>query len=238
MKGGSNLNNLIAVSGVKGSGKDSVSSMLQYCLSVHKMFRQYFFYKYFRKLISPKYQKLAFADPIKRILSILLNVPVSKFNNRHFKEDCVVNISTLEFTLSAFTDDANKLSDSKFNRMIKSLDPELVQSNLTIRQLMQYFGTEICQKYFGRNVWINCTLRHANKPTIISDLRFKAEFEAVKNKNGIIIYVNRPNYTFGEHASEKEMKELLENNKYDFIIDNNSTVKDLFNEIKSICNDF
>lgn len=229
--------NLIAISGVRGAGKDSVTSMLQYCLSVPKIFRQYWIYKHFRKWISPKYKRLAFADPLKKMLAILLNIPASKFNDRHFKEDCVVNIPTLDFTLSAFTEDTNRLSDSKFNRMVKSLDPELIESNLTIRQLMQYFGTEICQKYFGRNVWINATLKHSNGPTIISDLRFKAEYEAIKKHNGFIIYVSRPGYWFGQHASEREMEELLNANQYDYVINNNGSVEDLFNKVKYLCND-
>jgi len=86
MKEQSNLNKkLIAVSGVKGSGKDSVSSMLQYCLSVPKMFRQYFFYKSFKKWIKPKYKKIAFADPLKKMLSNLLNISLDKFYDRNFK---------------------------------------------------------------------------------------------------------------------------------------------------------
>ena len=229
--------NLIAISGVKCAGKDSVTSMLQYCLSVPKIFRQYWIYKYFRKWISHKYKRLAFADPLKKMLAILLNVPVSKFNNRHFKEDCVVNIPTLDSTLSDFTESNDKLSDPKFNRMVKSLDPELIQSNLTIRQLMQYFGTNVMHTYLGRNVWINSTLKHANGPTIISDLRFKAEYEAIKKHNGFVIYVDRPGYWFGQHASEMEMEELLNKNQYDYVINNNGSVEDLFNKVKNLCND-
>ena len=33
---------------------------------------------------------------------------------------------------------------------------------------------------------------------------------------------------------EREMKELLENDKYDFIIDNNGSIEDLFNQVKNI----
>ena len=36
---------------------------------------------------------------------------------------------------------------------------------------------------------------------------------------------------------EREMKELLENNKYDFIIDNNGSMEDLFNQVKNLIND-
>lgn len=116
------------------------------------MLRQYWIYKNFRKWISPKYKRLAFADPLKRMLATLLNVPVSKFNNRHFKEDCVINIPTLDYSLSAFNEESDILSDSKFNKLVKNLDPSLTQSNLTVRQLMQYFGTNVMHTFFGRNV--------------------------------------------------------------------------------------
>lgn len=233
------LNNLIAVSGVKGSGKDSVSSMLQYCLSVPKAFRQYWFYEHFRKWIKPKYKRLAFADPLKKMLSDLLNIPLKNFYNRSFKEDYIINVSTLNIPQMRVIDgcldlNLNKLSDSKFNKMVKQLDPELLNSNLSLRQLLQYFGTEIMQKYFGKRVWINSTLQHRSNYTIISDLRFIEEYNAIKENNGLVIYVNRPGYEFGQHASEKEMKELLENNKYDFVIDNNGSVEDLFKQVKIV----
>lgn len=230
MKEQSNLNKrLIAVSGVKGSGKDSVSSMLQYCLSVPKMFRQYFFYKNFRKWIKPKYKRIAFADPLKKMLSDLLNISLDKFYIREFKEGCVINVSTLEGSWLG-----EKLSDSKFNKLVKQLDPSLTEANLSLRQLLQYFGTEIMQKYFGKRVWINSTMQNRSEYTIISDLRFIEEYNAVKEKKGIVIYINRPNYEFGQHASEREMKELLENDKYDFIIDNNGSMEDLFNQVKEL----
>ena len=228
------MSKLVAVSGVKGSGKDSVSNMIQYCLSVPKFLRQYWIYRYFRKVFPKKYKKLAFADPLKKMLAVLLNISVDKFNDRNFKEHYVVDIATLQYALDSYMD---KMSDSKFNKLVKLLDPSLTKSNLTIRQLMQYFGTQVMQNYFGRRVWINSTLKHASEYTIITDLRFKAEYEAIKNVNGIIIYVNRPNCEFGQHASEREMEELLLDNKYDYVINNNGTMNDLFNSVKKICND-
>lgn len=230
MKEPLNSNKLIAVSGVKGSGKDLVSDMLQYCLSVPKAFRQYFFYKHFNKLIKPKYKKLAFADPLKKMLSDLLNIKLEHFYNRTFKESCIINVSTLQNSR-----ETEKLSDSRFNKLVKQLDPSLTEANLSLRQLLQYFGTEIMQKYFGKRIWINSTLANRSKYTIISDLRFIEEYNAIKENGGLVIYINRPNYEFGQHASEREMKELLENNKFDFIINNDSSVEDLFNQVKKYC---
>jgi hypothetical protein len=45
MKGELTLNNIIAISGVKDSGKDTAAEMLQYCLSVPKILRQYCLFK-------------------------------------------------------------------------------------------------------------------------------------------------------------------------------------------------
>ena len=227
-------NNLIAISGVKGSGKDTCSDMLQYCLSVPKIFRQYWIYKHFKKLFPKRYKNIAFADPLKGMLSILLNIPLENFNNRSFKEDCIINIPTLDYSIPTSSKCYEQLSDSKFNRLAKNLDPILSQSNLTVRQLMQYFGTQIMREFFGENIWINSTLKHASKNTIITDLRFKSEYNAVKSKNGIVLFIVRPGFTFGQHASEREMEDLLTSNRYDYIIYNNGSLKDLFNKLKHI----
>lgn len=36
------------------------------------------------------------------------------------------------------------------------------------------------------------------------------------------------------HASEKELEELYQNKKYDILLENNGTLKELFNKCKSI----
>lgn len=224
-------NNLIAISGLKGSGKDCAAEIFQYCLSVPKIFRQYWLYKLIGKIIPKKWKILAFADPLKKMLSVLLNIPVNKFNDRAFKEEFCVNLNTLEGSLT-YWNDPGLLSDSKFTKMAKNLDPEILQYKLTIRQLMQYYGSEIMHTFFGKNVWINATLRNLSKFTIISDCRFKAEATTIKQYGGYIIYINRPNCTFGHHQSEREIQNMLKNNIYDIIIDNDGTLKDLFNKVK------
>jgi len=236
MKDELHYHKLFAISGVRGSGKDTTASMLQYCLSVPKIFRQYWLYKLFRKLIIPKYKIIAFASPLKEMLSVLLNIPVKRFNDRDFKENYAINLSTLDVFKIDEHPNCYVLSDSKFNKLLKT--ETLENYNITIRQLMQYFGTNVSQKYFGRRIWINSVLKRANDNIIISDLRFIEEFNAVKDLNGTVFFINRPDYEFGQHASEKEMQSLLEDEKYDAIIRNNGTLKDLFNKVKHLleCN--
>lgn len=230
-------NKLIAISGIKGSGKSETAEMLQYCLSVPKFLRQYWIYKKFHKIFPKKWKLLAFADPLKEMLASLLNIPVERFNDRAFKEDTCIDLNTLEYSLSAFTKDKHLLSDSKFTKFAKELNPEILSYDLTIRQLMQYFGTNCMRKFFGERVWINSTLRNAKENTIISDCRFINEANAIKSRNGIIIYVNRIGTTFGHHQSEKEMFEMWKKGFYDYQLDNNGTLEELFNKIKDLCDE-
>ena len=229
-------NKLISFSGPKGCGKSICAEMLQYCLSVPKIFRQYWIYEYFNKFFPKKWKIIAFADPLKKMLAVLLNIPVEKFNDRQFKEDTCIDLDTLDYSLTAFTKDKPLLSDSKFTKMAKELNTDILNYDLTIRQLLQYYGTNCMRTYFGEDVWINSTLRHATDKTIIADCRFINEANHIKEKNGIIIYVNRPGIPFGHHQSEKEMFQMLKKNIYDYQIDNSGTLKDLFNQIKELCN--
>lgn len=226
--------NLFAFSGVKGSGKDTASNMLQYCLSVPKMFRQYWIYNKFGKLFHKSWKIVAFADVMKQMLADLLNVPIDKFNDRYFKENTRINLETLECVTS--TSKITKLlSDARFNKLAKELNPDIKYYHLTVRQLMQFFATNVMRTFFGENIWVTSTLRNASDKTIISDCRFINEANAIKTKGGKIIYIGTPNTKFGQHQSEKEMEQMLNDNIYDVVIDNSGSLKDLFNKIKDVC---
>ena len=229
-------NKLFAFSGTKGSGKDTASKMLQYCLSVPKIFRQYWIYKYFGKLFPKSWKITAFADIMKQMLSNLLNIPVNKFNDRTFKEKSYVCLDTLE--CSDYVNEAKTFSDVQFNKYAKELNKDIKKYHLTIRQLMQFFATNVMRTFFGNKVWINSTLRNASRNTIISDCRFINEANEIKLHGGKIIYIGTSNTNFGQHQSEKEMEWMLQNNMYNITVDNSGTLKDLFNKIKNIANDF
>lgn len=99
---------------------------------------------------------------------------------------------------------------------------------------MQLFGTEIMRNIIDDKIWINCVLNRANNQNlIISDLRFITEYEEIKKRNGFIIYIDR-GLTPGTHKSESEMQILLNQNKFDLIIDNkNISLKELFNIVRN-----
>lgn len=226
-------NKIIALSGLKGAGKDEAANMLHFCLSTPKWLCTYKRYKRKKKFKS-NWIKISFARPLKAMLAILLDVPIDKFEDRTFKEHNYVDFHTLKIIPEEYVPDDKKLSDNKFSKLSKSLDIFLDDYYISIRHLMQYFGTEIMRKFFLDKIWINSTLNRHDNNIIITDLRFKAEADAVKERDGIIIYINRDGCSVGTHPSEREVIEMLDSNVYDLVIDNNSTLEDLFNQIKKL----
>ncbi len=225
--------NLIAIAGYKNSGKDTAANMLQYLLNSPKIFHSYRCYKLFKPFFKKgKYEITSFAYPLKRTLAALLNVPIEKFNDRNFKENYYIYFPT--FTITNFPEFDKVLNDSRFSRLVNNKDLSFLKTHyITIRQLLQVFGTECMRNIFGDKLWILSTLK--NTPIIISDLRFKIEAQIVKEHDGKIIYISRDIAKPGNHASEKEIAEMAKTEGYyDVIINNNTTLEDLFNQLKAI----
>ena len=220
------MNNIIVISGLKNSGKDTVADMLQYCLSVPEPFRKYWMYRHYRYAFNSTYEKVAFADSLKDTLSVLFGIPVEKFYERDFKEHFY--IKGLEIT---DTPD-NILDEDSFIKMLNKKDFSFLKTHfITIRQLLQCFGTEIVRGLFGNAFWAEQTMKHNFDKMIITDLRFKVELEAVRKRNGLVLYIDNPNCIPEQHASESEVLEMKDNHDFDFIIENNGTLEDLFNKI-------
>lgn len=224
-------NKLIAIGGLKNSGKDEVSKMLQYCLSVPKVLRQYWCYKCFGNYINYKYKIVSFADHLKDCLSGITGIDRKMFDKRYFKECWCIMFDPIVLTNSAIP-----ISDNKFNKMLESKDFSFFKTKfITIRQLLQAFGTNIARDIFGDKLWIESTLNNIYDNIIVSDMRFKVEYDEIKKRKGITIYINRPSAIPGNHASEQEIYMLYKSNMFDYIIDNSETLKDLFNKIKCLC---
>jgi len=135
--------------------------------------------------------------------------------------------------------------------------------NLTPRWILQYWGTEVCRKGFHDDIWI-ASLEHkllkSTDNVVISDCRFANEVKAIKNAGGITIRVMRGSdpewydaaiqYNKGPngnslwalskakleklkiHASEYSSVGL----SYDYYLENNGSIDDLYKQVESIVN--
>lgn len=233
------MNKIIAISGVRNTGKTTTGDMLRFMLSTPKFLHHYWIYKRFSKLkLKGNWLNVSFADSLKQMLAVLLRVPVEMFEDRDFKENVFVDFNDLTFHRREDLKKHQILSDSKFSRKVKEMSIDVRANLLSIRQLLQYWGTEIQRRYLGDQLWSLTTLKLAEfHDLIISDMRFKVEAEMVKERRGTVIYIDRPGCEVGNHQSEREAFELYQEGKCDHVIHNDGTLKDLFDKCKEIVNE-
>jgi len=73
----------------------------------------------------------------------------------------------------------------------------------------------------GRKLWVNSLLNRVSGDTVISDVRFPHEAEAIRERGGVIIMVRRPGYAVDlTHESEAAVEQI----KPDYVIRNAYTL--------------
>ena len=122
----------------------------------------------------------------------------------------------------------------------------------TPRLLMQLLGTEAGRDILHPNIWVNSlfadytikqvwkTGKELNSEVassveeypnwIITDMRFPNEMQAVKDRGGITIRVNRPDLIENNHTSETS----LDLATFDYTIENDSSIEDLIHTVNLI----
>jgi hypothetical protein len=132
--------------------------------------------------------------------------------------------------------------------------------NLTPRLMLQLWGTEVCRNGFHDDIWI-ASLENKMRKTadniVISDVRFPNEIAAIHNAGGIVVRIKRgddPEWfqdAVNTNAGPQNMSWLISKTKLeklgihasetswvggniDFVIENNSTVDELFSKIEEL----
>ena len=98
---------------------------------------------------------------------------------------------------------------------------------MTGRELMQYFGTDICREMYS-DIWTNRTIKdiiqEESKFSVISDARFENEIEAVQKSGGKVIRLTRSVKGKDTHKSELALDNY---DGFDAVIDNqNMTIEE------------
>lgn len=103
---------------------------------------------------------------------------------------------------------------------------------MTVRDFLQYFGTEICRGIHD-SIWVDRCINDIKyeEPllAIIDDCRFENEIKAVQEAGGKVIGLNRSPYE-DNHSSEQVVKENWD--LFDAVIDNqNMSIHEMCSEI-------
>ena len=211
--------NLIGINGKIGSGKDTVGKIIQYLVNPSE------YYDIHEWINSSdlngrdfNWKIKKFAGKVKEIASLLTGFSIEMFESQEFKQ--------------------RQMSEDW---------------NMTYRTFLQKLGTEAMRDGLHTNVWVNALFAdykeefiskgiggfHDPRPSyksigfpnwIITDMRFPNEMEAVVEKNGITIRVNRPGISLLDHPSETS----LDTAEFDYTIVNDSTIEDLVIKVREI----
>jgi hypothetical protein len=129
---------------------------------------------------------------------------------------------------------------------------------LTPRWVLQYWGTEVCRKAFHDDIWIASLenkLRNSKDSVVISDCRFPNEIKSIKDAGGKIVWVKRgelpdwyelaiaANQGHNWAVQDLKMRKIHASETawvgtaFDQIIENNSTIDDLYAQANSLLED-
>lgn len=239
---------LVAVAGKKGSGKDTVISMIHYINTVGTIASYEGWVERNASLTgSLSLVKVAFADPMKDILSRMFQIPRAYFDDRKHKDLMYFCPHTGRFKSWADIQKFNYLYIGKeeydlfefadfINSELKVKGKYIV---LKLRDIMQYFGTDICRKILGEDIWINITentIKHLIKVhnvCYVSDVRYKNEADAICELNGRIIKIVRNE---DDEVEDSHDSEIIDINPH-IIIYNNKSLANLFYQVLQITRD-
>lgn len=243
---------IIGIAGKKNSGKDTVASMINYIFAKGITAVTYREWLMCRASFDATHKNriIHFADTLKDCLSLIYHIPRQYFDNRIYKDEMYYNLRTGEFI---HKDRVTQKRDNYFiinNDDIKhtSIREEIETYDelfplVTLRTLMQYFGTNVCRDYLQSDIWIKSTMAKASdiclahRLCIIPDVRFTNEATAIQTNEsslyGGVIMVRRNNNGSDDDIDYHSSEIVTFSTNYS--INNNGTIMELFYKVVEIC---
>lgn len=237
---------IVGIKGFKGSGKDTVASMISYILHDGIMKASYDTWLLYHKndFIENDEIIIHFADKLKDDISEFCGIDRKLLDKQEIKENYYYNFKT--GIVSTNIKDVFYVVDNcndailKYNDLAEYLVLYSNNISIKIRTLLQYYGTNVIRNHFWKEAFINYTMnkafdiRNSKGQCIIADVRFENdEYEAIKQCGGMIIRVDRKLNNNDNHESEQI--KICEN---DYVIDNTGTLVGLFYKVLKFVTDY
>lgn len=237
---------IVGIKGFKGSGKDTVASMISYILHDGIMKASYDTWLLYHKndFIENDEIIIHFADKLKDDISEFCGIDRKLLDRQDVKEKNYYNFKTgiVSTNIKDATYVVDKCNDAilKYNDLSSYLVLYNNNVSIKIRVLLQYYGTNIIRNHFWREAFIRYTMnkafdiRNSKGQCIIADARFvNDECKAIKQCGGMIIRVDRKFNNNDNHESEQ-----IKISQDDYVIDNTGTLVGLFYKVLKFVTDY
>lgn len=250
--------NLIGISGKIGSGKDTVATIIQYLTLEKEVFsltnRNILADMSYNGYVASKsrYRVKKFAGKLKQIASLLTGIPVEKFEDQEFKKEYLGeewNFYTVSLIMNGqlmqqsgrfvHKEDAEaSIGIMKHSFAKMKIEYVIGEQRMTVRQLLQELGTEAMRKGLHENVWVNALMadyrpiklsQYDPSYWLVTDTRFPNEAKAITERGGILLRIERPGTSTGDHPSET----ALDDYPFEHVIVNDGDLNDLINKVRN-----
>lgn len=230
---------IVGIKGFKGSGKDTVASMISYILHDGIMKASYNKWLLYHKndFIENDEIIIHFADKLKDDISEFCGIDRKLLDRQEIKENYYYNFKTGIVSTNI------KDIDCVINTVLEydNLSTLLLSNNnvsIKIRALLQYYGTNVIRNHFWHEAFIRYTMnkafdiKNSKGQCIIADARFEDECMAIKYYGGKIIRVDR---RVNNDNHESEQIKIFQD---DYVIDNTGTLVGLFYKVLKFVTDY
>lgn len=230
---------IVGIKGFKGSGKDTVASMISYILHDGIMKANYDTWLLYHKndFIENDEIIIHFADKLKDDISEFCGIDRKLLDRQEIKENYYYNFKTGIVSTNI------KDIDCVINTVLEydNLSTLLLLNNnvsIKIRALLQYYGTNVIRNHFWHEAFIRYTMnkafdiKNSKGQCIIADARFEDECMAIKYYGGKIIRVDR---RVNNDNHESEQIKICDD---DYVIDNTGTLVGLFYKVLKFVTDY
>lgn len=249
------MTNLIGISGKINSGKDLVGRIIQYLATVEDSSITEAIRRNIENeqlLANPIFKIKKFEDKLKDIICLLTGCTKEQLEDQKFKDNYI------PFSIKYKTG----IDDYPYAE-------EIEEPWGTYRDMLQYIGINLFRERFIKDIWISSLFVDYKQaigykylidykkqkigepiPTewyphwIITDVKFFNEAEAIKNRGGVVIKVNRPilqtlkDNKVGidkvEHSQHRSEAALDEYKHFDYVIENDGTIEELIIKVKEV----
>ena len=232
---------IIGISGKAGSGKDTAAKMLEVLYANPNILYEDFSNRKYKNFAD--IQIVHFADSLKETAQVLFRIGEWETNTQEGKKTTIEWIGkTVRELLQGVGQGLRDAIDP--NLWIKVLfrisewetnTQEGKKTTIdwigkTIRELLQGIGQGL-RDAIDPNLWVKILFANTEDWSnyIIADVRYPNEVYAIKERNGILLRIDRKGAGAGNHSSETALDNYKE---WDVHIENNGSIEDLFEAMR------
>ena len=171
-------------------------------------------------------------DTAAKMLEVLYanpNISYEDFINRRYKNFADIQVVHFADTLKETAQVLFRIGEWETNTQ-EGKKTTINWIGKTVRELLQGIGQGL-RDAIDFDLWVKILFANTEgwSNYIIADVRYPNEIEAIKERNGILLRIDREGAGAGNHSSETALDNYKE---WDVHIENNGSIEDLFEAMR------